>query len=290
MFIPVLLILATVWSATDGALSCPTVKGDECIFPFVTSAGKEVSECQAYKGQFYCATSVKADKKYKTWDYCIKEKCVEEKEKKAVGPCMACIVQYASQCLRYCYPNPDNKACNICLLENGTECAFICGLGDSIKDSEFGLEGVRDYVKEGEVAAGVPPCVKRGKAFLGRMIPGSPQIVNSAADCGTYCNTNFEATSAWNWYTANLKNGRFAKMCVCLEISGSNPYTRAFVDSGYGVNNNLPQCPPVKILSAAQLATIQAAAAGVAAIQPSAGASAAAAAAAALAAATGNQG
>lgn len=246
MFIPVLLILATVWSATDGALSCPTVKGDECIFPFVTSAGKEVSECQAYKSKFYCATSVKADKKYQTWDYCIKEKCVEEKEKKAVGPCMACIVQYAPQCLRYCYPNPSNKACDICLLENGTECAFICGLDDSIKDSEFGLEGVRDYLKEGEAGgAGVPPCVMRGKVFQGTTIPGAIQTVNSAADCGSYCNNSFAATTAWSWFTANSKNGRNAKKCVCLEISGSNPVTRAFVDSGYGVNNNNPQCPPV---------------------------------------------
>lgn len=273
MLFPVLLILASIWTSTDGALVCPTVKGGQCVFPF-KSGSTEYNECASYKGRHWCATSVNADKTYKSYDYCKKDECKEEeeKEKKAVGPCLACIVRYAPVCLPVCYPDPNNKACDICLLENAIECAFICGFDDSIKDSEYGLEGVRDYLLEGETGeqnrkaktVGAPPsCVMRGKAFHGSLIIDI-STVNSAADCGSFCNDNFEATACWSWFTANINNGRNAKKCVCLEVCAANPVTRPFVDSGYGVNNVKPQCPPpvggkeqLAAQLAAQVAAIQ---------------------------------
>ena len=82
--------------------ACPTAGGKTCVFPFVTSgktwnslnframflktvldssllisfvAGESVSECQAYNGRSYCATSLKSTGKYATWDYCVDIKC-----------------------------------------------------------------------------------------------------------------------------------------------------------------------------------------------------------------------
>lgn len=247
MFFPVLLILASMWTSSDGALSCPTRGGKQCVFPFTTKGGEEVSDCQPYNGKFFCATSLTKDHKYASWDYCKKDECkdvVDNPASKSIFGCIACIVQYAAVCVSSCIPNPFNTACTQCVLQHGIECAVTCGFGN-IKASEFGLDGVVDFQKEGDPQpVGVPACVQVSKFFNGRLIEGSTIQKNSAAMCGTHCADNFRTSAtAWNWFNSNIKNGRNALTCICLETK-SEAITRAFIDSGLGPANNQAECPP----------------------------------------------
>lgn len=245
MFFPLLLILATVWSATDGALVCPTTDQKRCVFPFKVG-GKEVNECQDYRDRAWCATAVNDDKTYKTFGWCLKDQCKEEEkeEEKSLPSCIACIVQFAPVCIPKCLPKPFNTACSQCVLQNGIECAGTCGFGN-IQASEFGLDGVVDFQKEGDAQqAGVPACVQVSNFFRGRYIPGSVIKKNSAAMCGTHCADNFgTAAAAWNWFNSNIKNGRNALTCFCLETKGE-AIPRAFIDCGLGPANNQAECPP----------------------------------------------
>jgi len=249
MFFPVLLILATIWTATDGALSCKTDKGLECVFPFKSSAGSsEYNQCKpASKGRTWCATEVKANLVYSAWGYCNLDTCKEVQtiaEEKSLPSCIACIVQFAPVCIPKCLPKPFNTACSQCVLQNGIECAGTCGFGN-IQASEFGLDGVVDFQKEGDAQqAGVPACVQVSNFFRGRYIPGSVIKKNSAAMCGTHCADNFgTAAAAWNWFNSNIKNGRNALTCFCLETKGE-AIPRAFIDCGLGPANNQAECPP----------------------------------------------
>lgn len=88
-----------------------------------------MNECQDYKGRAWCATAVNGDKTYKTFGWCLKDKCKEEKkeEEKSLPSCIACIVQFAPVCIPKCLPKPFNTACSQCVLQNGIECAGTCG-------------------------------------------------------------------------------------------------------------------------------------------------------------------
>ena len=113
-----------------GALSCPTRGGKQCVFPFTTKGGEEVSDCQPYNGKLFCATSLTKDHKYASWDYCKKDECkdvVDNPASKSIFGCIACIVQYAAVCVSSCIPNPFNTACTQCVLQHGIECAVTCG-------------------------------------------------------------------------------------------------------------------------------------------------------------------
>ena len=117
-----------------------------------------------------------------------------------------------------------------------------------------------DFQKEGDPQpVGVPACVQVSKFFNGRLIEGSTIQKNSAAMCGkiemhcivakvypigTHCADNFRTSAtAWNWFNSNIKNGRNALTCICLETK-SEAITRAFIDSGLGPANNQAECPP----------------------------------------------
>lgn len=205
-----------------------------------------MNECQSYKNKFWCATAVGKDNSFTAWGYCKKEECKEEKEELPMLGCLSCIVQFAAVCLPKCRPSPFNKACAICVLQNAPECAIICGLQDGFVDSEFGLEGVRDFQMEGEPdSTGPPPCVRVSQFYKGRLIPGSVVSVNSAAACGDHCNNNFGTqTVAWDWFTGNLKNGRNALKCFCLDLKSAQTFRHAFVNCGLGPAQSQPQCPP----------------------------------------------
>lgn len=151
MFFPVLLVLATIWTATDGALSCKTDKGLECVFPFKSSAGgSEYNKCQpASKGRTWCATEVK-NGVYAKWGYCDLSTCKEEptlaeavQQIEDRGSCYGCIEHAAHsrpphweslECLKPCVFNPDPQACFWCLVGTATrQCLAPCGQPELLK-------------------------------------------------------------------------------------------------------------------------------------------------------------
>lgn len=152
MFFSVLLILATIWTSSDGALSCKTDDDLECIFPFKSSASSsEYNQCKAAsKGRTWCATAVQANLVYSAWGYCNLDTCkevqtiaeaTEQIEKR--GSCYGCIEHAAHsrpphwqslECLKSCVFNPEPQACFQCLVGTATrQCLAPCGQPELLK-------------------------------------------------------------------------------------------------------------------------------------------------------------